>query len=214
MTAPTIRPYRPADRDAVRKICCDTAFHGEPIETIFPDREFMADALMNYYTDHETESLFVAELDGRVVGYCAGCVDTRRFVRVWAARVLPRVLWLFLAHGHVVRPKSWRVLSAWVGMGRRQSADRPRIIEQYPAHCHVNVQPGRQRSGIGAHLLNALLDQLKRRGVAGVHISTMSEQGKAFFGKAGMQRLARYPGPKLPGHSATEVWFMGMKLGS
>src|SRR5690349_23886215 len=25
--------------------------------------------------------------------------------------VLPRILWLFIAHGHVIRPGSWRVLS-------------------------------------------------------------------------------------------------------
>ena len=73
---------------------------------------------------------------------------------------------------------------------------------------------GLQRGGIGSSLLHAFLDQLKRRCVAGVHVSTMSEQGKAFFGKAGMQRLARYPGSKLPGHTASEVWFMGMKPGS
>jgi GNAT superfamily N-acetyltransferase len=99
-------------------------------------------------------------------------------------------------------------------MGRRQSADRPGIIEQYPAHCHVNVQPGLQRGGIGSLLLNAFLDQLKLRRVPGIHVSTMSEQGKAFFGKAGMQMLARYPGPKISGHAASEVWFMGMKLGA
>ena len=64
----TIRSYRPSDREAVRRLCCQTGFLGEPIDPIYEDRELFADFLTTYYTDHEPESSFVLEEDGELVG--------------------------------------------------------------------------------------------------------------------------------------------------
>src|ERR1700723_3391157 len=67
-----IRPYCPEDRSAVRAICADTGFLGEPIDPVFEDRELFADYLTAYYTDAEPESTFVCLLDGEVKGYIMG----------------------------------------------------------------------------------------------------------------------------------------------
>ena len=66
MNPVTIRPYRPEDRDRLRKIALDTADLGfRPDENIpFPDE--IADILTRYYTDYEPESAWVA--DSRPVG--------------------------------------------------------------------------------------------------------------------------------------------------
>ena len=85
----TIRPYRQADRHAVRAIVCDTAERGGPVERFFHDREVFADLLTRYYTDWEPGSLWVAERDAWVVGYLTGCLDTRRYHRVMAWRIIP-----------------------------------------------------------------------------------------------------------------------------
>ncbi len=44
-----VRPYRPEDRDTIRKICADTGWLGRPIDPIFQDRELFADFLTIYY---------------------------------------------------------------------------------------------------------------------------------------------------------------------
>ena len=62
-----IRKFEDKDRAAVRKICCDTADRGEPIERFFPDREVAADLLTGYYTDYEPSSTFVGEFQAQVV---------------------------------------------------------------------------------------------------------------------------------------------------
>ena len=54
------RKYRPSDRAAVRRLCCETGFIGNPIDPVFEDRELFADFLTAYYTDFEPESAFVA----------------------------------------------------------------------------------------------------------------------------------------------------------
>src|SRR6187399_3554221 len=67
-----IRGYRRSDREAVRKLCCETGFLGEPIDPVYQDRELFADFLTTYYTDHEPESCFLLEVDGEIRGYLLG----------------------------------------------------------------------------------------------------------------------------------------------
>ena len=67
-----IRGYRSSDREAVRKLCCETGFLGEPIDPVYEDRQLFADFLTTYYTDHEPESCFVLEIDGEIGGYLLG----------------------------------------------------------------------------------------------------------------------------------------------
>src|SRR3989442_4377795 len=68
----TIRSYRKTDRDAVRRLCCQTGFLGTPIDPVYEDRQLFADFLTTYYTDHEPESSFVLEVDGEIRGYLLG----------------------------------------------------------------------------------------------------------------------------------------------
>src|SRR5467141_2995782 len=68
----SIRSYQASDRGAVRKLCCETGFLGDPIDPVFQDRELFADFLTSYYTDHEPESSFVLEIDGEIRGYLLG----------------------------------------------------------------------------------------------------------------------------------------------
>jgi len=65
-TDAVIRSYRPSDRDAVRRLCCETGYLGEAIDDVFQDRQLFADYLTSFYTDWEPESAFVLEQDGAV----------------------------------------------------------------------------------------------------------------------------------------------------
>src|SRR5438309_1158029 len=67
-----IRKFEPRDRAAVRRLCCETGFLGNPIDPVFQDRELFADFLTGYYTDWEAESAFVLEMNGEVKGYLLG----------------------------------------------------------------------------------------------------------------------------------------------
>src|SRR2546427_11491881 len=68
----TIRSYRNSDREAVRRLCCETGFLGDPIDPVYQDRELFADFLTTYYTDHEPESCFLLEADSEIRGYLLG----------------------------------------------------------------------------------------------------------------------------------------------
>src|SRR5438876_2968926 len=68
----SIRSYQASDRGAVRKLCCETGFLGNPIDPVFEDRELFADFLTEYYLKNEPDSAFVVIKDNVVKGYLLG----------------------------------------------------------------------------------------------------------------------------------------------
>lgn len=212
MSEVLVRPYRPADAEAVRRISFETALYGQPMEPLFQGRPLISETLIGYYAQFEPEALFVAELEGRVIGYLTGCLDTRRFERLFARRILPRLVWICLREGYWLKPSFWWLVGAGGKSAGRWSRVRDRVLLRYPAHCHMNLESGSRHAGTGSALLKAFFDAMKARGVRGIHILSATEAGKAFFTKSGFVRLAKYPAPRLPGTTRRETWVMGKEL--
>ena len=86
-----IRPYQPADRETLFSIAAGTGYFGEPVEAFLEDRALFTGSFYAYYTDLEPEHAWVACADGIVVGYLAGCADTRSQLRRWVRSILPNL---------------------------------------------------------------------------------------------------------------------------
>jgi GNAT superfamily N-acetyltransferase len=211
MTTATIRPYRDSDMAAVSDICFQTALYGRPVEPLCSDRELIAEAVLGYYTRFEKASLFIAEVDDRVVGYLTGCLDTKRYERLFATAIVPRLLSRFIVYGHWRRPGVWRIIWASVGVGVRRRGIHRKIMKEYPSHCHIDILPEAQRMGLGSKLLEAFFDRMDSQGVDGIHVSTPTGPGKKFFARMGFALLARHAAPPLGGIAPGEVWLMGLK---
>ena len=191
-----IRPYRPEDRAGVRHVTFQTGYMGEPVDWLWRDPESFADLLTTYYTDHEPESLLVAELDAEVVGYLMGCVESRR-VRGVAAAAATRLV----RRGGLVRPGVagflWRSILDTLRDGN--VPDEYLEDSSWPAHLHINLLPVARGRGAGAALMSAWIGRLRERGCPGVHLGTFFENHNAiaFFGSRGFRR---YGGPiRVPG---------------
>lgn len=190
-----IRPYQSADRPAVRRICCDTADAGRPVEAFFSDRELFADLLTRYYTDFEPQSLWVAAPAGRAAGYLAGTMDTRRAQRIMARRVWPAAVGRALCRGALGNVALWRL--AWRNRRLHAGAQRAAIVDlqAYPAHLHVNLDAAARGCGAGRRLLAAFVDQARGAGVPGLHAWVRADNaaGLRFFAAAGFRELGRCP---------------------
>src|SRR4029453_3684101 len=68
----TIRSYRDSDRAAVRRLCCQTGFLGEPMEPVYHDRQLFAYFLTPSLYSPQPESWFLLEIDGAIRGYLLG----------------------------------------------------------------------------------------------------------------------------------------------
>jgi hypothetical protein len=164
----TIRDYRATDRAAVRHICCQTGYMGDPIAPLYRDAESFADMFTAYYTDEEPEHMLVVEHEGQVVGYVCAALDSRK-VPDPARYAMKHVL----TRGVCFRPGTaafyWRGLGDVIGnLGRH---GRPKVdLDRYPSHTHNNMLPV-ARGGGGKLTLECfftLYDRLRERGSPGL----------------------------------------------
>jgi ribosomal protein S18 acetylase RimI-like enzyme len=207
-----IRPYEQYDRAAVRRVCYLTGFMGEPVDWMWRDEESFADIFTGYWTDREPENALVAELDGEVVGYLLGCVDSRR---VW------NIGRLFAHHGFVrgaafspgTAEVFWRMITDGIGDSIKHRLPPPSYYdERWPAHLHIDLLPVCRRHGVGAALVGRWLDSLRLAKVPGCHLQTMAENTRAiaFFEKMGFAKLGRPDA--TPGFRTREGKRMGVQL--
>ncbi|MFA7272057.1 MAG: hypothetical protein WC090_05030 [Candidatus Omnitrophota bacterium] len=184
----TIRKFQKKDREDVRRICCSTGFLGSPVSNFLDGDEIFADCLTLYFTDYEPEACFVAECQGKVVGYITGAKDLRQ---VYRNNILCRIFIKIIASAALGKPKNrlfiWNLLMSLL---KREFSD-PDFSKEYPATLHINIQDGLRGSKIGAGLIDAYLGYLKGEGVRGVHFATMSERASNFFSKQRFDLLYR-----------------------
>jgi hypothetical protein len=155
-----VRPYRPADREAIRDLCCRTGFLGKPIDPVFEDRELFADFLTDYYLSCEPDSAFVVTVDDAVKGYLLGCRFPRRHqifsVRQSFSLGAKALLRLPRYKAESRRYIRWIVLNAW-----REVPDAPRDV----GHFHVNFLPEAKRIAVFRAVLKHFLRFLFDHGV-------------------------------------------------
>ncbi len=213
-----VRAFQPADRTAVRRICHQTGYMGEPAGWYWADEESFADVWSGYYTDREPESASVVEIDGQVAGYLLGCRDTA------AAPDPASVIGRHLIGGRhlLFRPGTagfiWRSLAdIAVDAARRRLPRRSFADPRWPAHLHIDLLPQARGRGAGRLLMTRWLDQLRSEGIPGCHLETLAENHKAiaFFEAMGFHRKGKphvVPGLRSPGGARHHVQLMVQEL--
>lgn len=189
-----IRPYRPEDRDAVRDICCRTAFRNKGCELMFEDRELHADYWTSYYTDTIPDQVWIAEVEGEVVGYFFGCTDTRAYLRAMSRRIVPVMVLRSLGRLALGRYRKRETRAYLWHMLRHGAAEAPPMdFDRYPAHFHCNIL----RKGIGqqfySRMLIDFLDRLQGQGVDRLHGFLTEEADGGQWGKVIDGFLAAHP---------------------
>jgi ribosomal protein S18 acetylase RimI-like enzyme len=188
-----VRPYRPTDREAVRRICADTGFMGKPIDLIFTDRETFADFFTRYYTDYEPDAALVAEDadSGAVVGYLLGSTRYRyqsaMQLLLLLTRVIPRVVLRFLAGRY---GKESRRFLYWVVF---KSAKETPPAPPRSAHFHFNLLPAYRNASVGRDLVFTFFDMAVARGVPRIYgqIQTRDNRRTGFYARYGFRELSR-----------------------
>jgi hypothetical protein len=170
-----IRPYHPADRAAVRAICADTGFLGQPIDPVFQDRELFADYLTSYYTDAEPESTCVCELDGEVKGYAMGSRFPRRKA-AFERRLLPRLaalgLWRYVTRQY--NAASRRYVRWILTEARKENPFTPPNM----AHLHFNVRREARSVAATVHMVDRVFRQFADCGEKQVYGQMVVRDGR------------------------------------
>lgn len=176
--AACVRPYRSADRDALRRIAADTAFFGQPLEVYMTDRDLFNDAFYVYYTDYEPGHVWIATVGEEVVGFLTGCTDTRRRNRVDREQIRPQLIRNILRGRYTIDRRTLRYVYH-VYRAEREGSFTAVDLDRYPAHLHINLLPASRGRGLGKALMQTYLDYLRDAGVWGVHLQTTSRNRAA-----------------------------------
>ena len=189
-----VRPYQRRDRARIRRIVCATALRGRPLTAFFEDERVLVKLFLDYYLSYEPESCFVAESEGRVVGYALGCKDSRRYLRVVVFRYGPQLLarlLLRLLTGRYRRLATYRTL--WWAVTRAWREVPSADLRRFPAHMHLGVDQELRSEGFAFYrclvrLGDALIRDLRARGVRGLH-GQIAEPGNQDFLSGRIQTL-------------------------
>jgi ribosomal protein S18 acetylase RimI-like enzyme len=171
-----VRAYEPGDRRAIRKICCDTGFLGQPIDTVFQDRELFADLFTGPYLNHEPEWAFVAEAGGKVVGYLLG--STRKDFDFVLMRngfpIASKMVYKLLTGKYTRHPRSARFVRWLVTSGYHEQPKHP----PGAAHLHLDIVGAYRGRGVGRHLWASFEKRLKSAGVKSCYGAFFSHPGR------------------------------------
>jgi hypothetical protein len=184
-----IRKFEVKDRAAVRQIVHDTALMGEPASLFFQGQEVISDAFSLYFTDYEPDSCFVAEVNGQVVGYLIGAIKKTTAEEIFSKKITLPLFVKALKSGIFLRLKNLIFIFSCLLDLLKNGIKTPNFNKEYPATFHINIKKGFRGQNIGAGLINVYLGYLKIKGVAGVHLATMSDRAANFFFLQGFKQL-------------------------
>ena len=184
-----IREFQRRDREDVRRISRETAFLEIHQRHIFDNPDILVDALTLYFTDYEPRSCFVAEDNGKVVGYIIGAVDVVLMHRVINRHIIPIIIWKSLVDLTFLRKKNFIFLIQLLKSLFKGELFMKDFFKKYPATLHINIDKLYRGKNLGAKLMKRYLDYLKMNKVPGVYLATYSEKAKIFFQKMGFQNI-------------------------
>ncbi|KAJ4508429.1 hypothetical protein ABEF92_008165 [Exophiala dermatitidis] len=197
---PFIRLYDDSDRDAMVHVFRETAS---------PDLRDAADPAVLDYASYiwcrpylmlrPDTCLVLDDGTGHAVGYLLGVPDTYSFVQAYKAIYIPN-LWSqgFEQPGHEDStewtenlPNALRKIMFSPDMLLHQ--EYPEMLQQRPAHLHIDILPGYQKQGYGRQLIERFCETAGEKGARGVHLGMVASNDGAgqFYRRMGFKRFPR-----------------------
>lgn len=186
---PLIRSYVQSDLSGLYDVCVRTADAGGDARGTYRDDRLMGDIFAAPYATLEPRHTHVLDDgSGTVVGYVLGTADTGAFVRRYRQEWIPRLADRFPPPADPpVSPDD-----AMIGLHLHPERMLLPVLDDFPAHLHIDLLPHVQGVGWGRRLMAAFLDGLRADGVGGVHLGMLATNvgALAFYERVGFHRLS------------------------
>ena len=188
----TIRDATADDLEVLYDICLRTGRSGDDASELYRDHALLGSIYVGPYVALPEEASrargFVAADGDGVGGYVLGTLDTRTF-----EAACERAWWPALRARHPDPGPSPRTPDeALIAKLHRPDTSPDEVVEQYPAHLHIDLYPRLQGRGIGRRMIERLLAWMIAAGTPGVHLGVGPTNARAiaFYERCGFARLA------------------------
>ncbi|MFZ4720601.1 MAG: GNAT family N-acetyltransferase [Ilumatobacteraceae bacterium] len=174
-----------ADRDALYDICLRTGDAGDDASGLIRHGELYGHLYAGQYLALEPGLALVAVLDGTVVGYALGALDTASF-----EERLEHEWWPGLRAAHPLPGEGTDLDRSFTARLHAPPRTPTAVTDRYPSHLHIDLLPVAQGRGVGRRLIDALLAAMVALGSTGVHLGVDPRNTRAigFYAHLGFTR--------------------------
>jgi ribosomal protein S18 acetylase RimI-like enzyme len=168
------------------EICLQTGAAGHDASDKFQDPYMIGQYFVAPYLFSNPEACFVAELEGRPIGYIVGTHDTQAYHqwlnRQWLPTVRPK--YSSLKPGNTLERFLFEII--------QETTQTQEIALDYPGHLHIDLLPIAQGKGFGKKLMIEFMSQMQQQQCSGIHLGAdaTNENAVAFYRKLGFRELS------------------------
>ena len=180
-----LRRAAESDLAALYRICLRTAADGADASSSHTDPNVLGHFYVGPYVQLEPELAFVVADETGVQGYILGAADTRQFAAECEQRWFPR-----LRRRYSLPSVHDTSADAQIVRLMHRGIDTSAATPAHPAHLHIDLEPAAQGKGWGRRLIARFEDELRERGVTGLHltVSATNSGAIAFYERLGLER--------------------------
>jgi ribosomal protein S18 acetylase RimI-like enzyme len=184
-----------ADMAGVYRACLRMGDAGEDATHLYRDPDLLGHVYAGPYVARGVGTQLVVVDEGGVAGYLLSTDDTPDF-EAWAERT-----WYPPLRDRYPRLHDGSRDAAMIELIHTPERTPPDIAAGYPAHLHIDLMPQVRGLGLGRTLIDRLVDELRDRGVPGVHLGVddQNHNGIGFYEHLGFREIAREPGGIIMG---------------
>lgn len=194
----TTRPATLHDLPGVYRVCLETGDSGRDATALYRNPDLLGHVYVGPYVVGQPELAFVAADADGVAGYCLAAEDTRAFEE-WE----DEHWWPSLRDQYPLTPGSTPD-DEIIRMLHTRPSHPDRVVAAYPSHMHIDLLERVRGQGLGRILVQRVLDELAKRGSAGLHLGVGLDNSNArtFYRHLGFIEL----------ESNEQELFMGVRL--
>jgi len=179
------------------EICLKTGDSGRDASDIFFDPYLQGSYYAAPYLLFSDGICFIAEYEYRPQGYIIAAPDTTAFDKWMEEEWLPplRKRYPLPFPPDMIRSENEGRLIETLHRSLFPAEKTYEWLTEYPAHLHIDLLPAIQGKGIGRKLMDTLFEELKQRGIPGIHLGVgISNIGAIeFYKKTGFSVLQDQP---------------------
>jgi ribosomal protein S18 acetylase RimI-like enzyme len=186
-----IRPYRPADIEALYEVCLLTGDRGQDATARYHDARLPGHCFAAPYGLFEPSLAFVAEDTAGVAGYILGALDSHAFENRLESNWWPRLRARYPEPPHGLPAHQWTPDQQLAHFIHHPDRSPEVLAARYPSHLHIDLLPRLQARGYGRQLMQTLTTALRDQGSSGVHLHVTpgNQHAVSFYRHIGFTEL-------------------------